>query len=337
MKYAVVDASYILSFLLPDENNPKVDVIVEEHARDICTLIAPSILKFEVLNGLSIACKRKRISQVKALKLITQFINEGGNVIFLIDQVEVNNNLQANETNLEINEFLKNYGIKINKDLIMESYPYNEVAIFNQGVVSFQTNYAYWPKLSAENFDKSNPIMAELESVVIPWTSSLEILNPDNTQIQLLAQTSPLSYSVTETFNLDPNFNPPVTKNDLKQYPMIALVKNELNPESSQDIQSTESGQILIIGDSDFISDPILNRFPQNLDFMLNSIDYLTLDPTLISIRSKGNTDRPLGEISNSTQTLVKTAGIILMPTLVAIYGIIRNIRRKKLKTGINL
>ncbi|KKS31065.1 MAG: hypothetical protein UU93_C0023G0002 [Candidatus Amesbacteria bacterium GW2011_GWA2_42_12] len=74
MKYAVVDASYILSFLLPDENNPKVDVIVEEHARDICTLIAPSILKFEVLNGLSIACKRKRISQVKALKLITQFV-----------------------------------------------------------------------------------------------------------------------------------------------------------------------------------------------------------------------------------------------------------------------
>lgn len=74
MKYAVVDASYILSYLLPDENNPIVDEVVEKHARDMCILIAPSILKFEVLNGLSIACKRKRITQVQATKLITQFV-----------------------------------------------------------------------------------------------------------------------------------------------------------------------------------------------------------------------------------------------------------------------
>lgn len=74
MRYAVVDASFILSYLLPDENYPEVDQIIEEHARDICELIAPDILKFEVLNGLSMACKRKRISQVKALKLITQFV-----------------------------------------------------------------------------------------------------------------------------------------------------------------------------------------------------------------------------------------------------------------------
>lgn len=74
MKSAVVDASFILSYLLPDENHPKVDQIIEEHARDICTLTAPNILKFEVLNGLSMACKRKRVSQVKAFKLITQFV-----------------------------------------------------------------------------------------------------------------------------------------------------------------------------------------------------------------------------------------------------------------------
>lgn len=74
MRYAVVDASFILSHLLPDENYPEVDQIIEEHARDICTLTAPDILKFEVLNGLSMACKRKRISQVKAIKLITQFV-----------------------------------------------------------------------------------------------------------------------------------------------------------------------------------------------------------------------------------------------------------------------
>ena len=65
MKRAVVDASFILSYLLPDENHPEVDQIIEEHARDICTLIAPDILKFEVLNGLSMVCKRKRVSQVR--------------------------------------------------------------------------------------------------------------------------------------------------------------------------------------------------------------------------------------------------------------------------------
>ncbi len=71
----VVDASFILDFLLPDEQSAYVIKTFEEYKKDQITLIAPIILPFEIANGLKYAIKTKRINQKMALELLEIFLS----------------------------------------------------------------------------------------------------------------------------------------------------------------------------------------------------------------------------------------------------------------------
>jgi len=61
----VVDASYVLSWLMPDENNPKTKVGQK---------IAPTLLPYEVLNALKSAVLRGRIREDLAQRLLKEFL-----------------------------------------------------------------------------------------------------------------------------------------------------------------------------------------------------------------------------------------------------------------------
>jgi predicted nucleic acid-binding protein len=64
MKRAVVDASVVLKWYLLDEvDGEKALNLLEKHYRGGIELLAPSILSYEVANGLVIAGRRGRLAQ----------------------------------------------------------------------------------------------------------------------------------------------------------------------------------------------------------------------------------------------------------------------------------
>lgn len=74
-KKAVIDASFILSLFLPDEKTKKVgDKFLILYNEGEISLFAPYLLSFEVVNGLKMAIKRKRITQNKGQALAKAFL-----------------------------------------------------------------------------------------------------------------------------------------------------------------------------------------------------------------------------------------------------------------------
>lgn len=72
---AVVDASLILSLLLPDEKTKeRAEKTLGFYQEGKISFFAPELLKFEVVNGLRMAIKRKRINQKLAKKLLKVFL-----------------------------------------------------------------------------------------------------------------------------------------------------------------------------------------------------------------------------------------------------------------------
>ncbi len=61
----VVDASYVLSWLMPDENHPKTKVGQK---------IAPTLLPYEVVNALKSAVAQRRITEELAQSLLGEFL-----------------------------------------------------------------------------------------------------------------------------------------------------------------------------------------------------------------------------------------------------------------------
>jgi len=69
----VIDASYILAFLLK-ENNFEVNEMMKQYKVRYINLISTTLLKFEVCNTLKTAVLRKRVNKSDAQKLLQTFL-----------------------------------------------------------------------------------------------------------------------------------------------------------------------------------------------------------------------------------------------------------------------
>lgn len=70
----VIDSSFILAHLLPDEKSQNVQRLFDRLKQESITLFAPYILPFEVFNGIQTAIIRKRVAPQLAKKLQEQFM-----------------------------------------------------------------------------------------------------------------------------------------------------------------------------------------------------------------------------------------------------------------------
>ena len=76
MKIAVVDASVILKWYLSDEEySQKAIGLLDKYISNKLDFVAPSLLEYEVMNGLIIAQKRGRVEEEKILTAIDGFVN----------------------------------------------------------------------------------------------------------------------------------------------------------------------------------------------------------------------------------------------------------------------
>ncbi|TRZ51994.1 PIN domain-containing protein [bacterium] len=70
----VIDASAILSYILPDESTPKnVLSVFRKYAKDEVILFAPTLLSYEIGSAIKSAVKQKRLNELTATGIIDDF------------------------------------------------------------------------------------------------------------------------------------------------------------------------------------------------------------------------------------------------------------------------
>lgn len=74
MKTCVVDASFCLAFLLPDESSEAVTKSFADFVGGHQRFIAPTLLPYEVGNGLLMAVRRRRIQKSHAIQALNLFL-----------------------------------------------------------------------------------------------------------------------------------------------------------------------------------------------------------------------------------------------------------------------
>ncbi|MBM5789707.1 type II toxin-antitoxin system VapC family toxin [Candidatus Parcubacteria bacterium] len=73
MNTAVIDASFCLTFLLTDEQHEAVTQAFHAYASGKIVFIAPTILPYEIANGLLLAARRKRIPPEELFVKLEEF------------------------------------------------------------------------------------------------------------------------------------------------------------------------------------------------------------------------------------------------------------------------
>ncbi len=269
--------------------------------------------------------------------VIDQFLMKGGHIAAFLDSIQVKESLETEILDLNLDDLLEHYGVRIGKEFVLDHS--NENASFNQGLMNFVVPYPYWVKAVRPYFEPMNPIVSKLEAIVLPWTSPLYILEKEGVDALELIHTTKSAWISKEPFNLDPSLTQNLSEKN--QYPISVLLKGRFTSFFSDDIavqedgylsKSDTPGYIFVIGNSRFIMDRF-TKYSQNLSFAMNAIDFLTLDESLISIRSKTAYDLSLKELSINGRQLVKFIGVLLMPILVVVFGMTRLLIDRKKKT----
>lgn len=262
------------------------------------------------------------------LKALDAFLMRGGSLLILVDGVKVEQGLFAIKNEVGLNSLLESYGIKLNHNLVLDIS--SGIASFSQGFMTYSTNYPFWPKIVKEGFDQENVAVAKLESLVLPWVSSVEILTDkinEINQVSYLARTTNRAWLQEENFNLNPQ-QIPMLSSGSSQFTVAASIFGSFNSYFGDN--NTDSGRLIVVGDSDFINDDFARGNLNNLIFFQNLVDSLSLDEDLINIRSKGISDRPIKELTDGKKAAIRYINIFGLTIVVVLFGMIRYYMRRK-------
>lgn len=306
------------------------------------------LLKQTKIDTLVLASPSQPFTEREIFEL-DQHLMDGNNLVFLLDGVKLNNQLQPEDPRHGLEQILTHYGITIEKNLILDDIS-NAMGAFSSGFVTFYQPYPLWPVALHSGFNVENPIVSRLEALFFPWVSSItyDSSKQGSAIYTELVKTSNASWSEALPIELDPqrNYNP---DSSLRKPHVVSLLvtgkitsafKDKSIPslDSIADEQtksqvsamdqsrliksSTSQGKIWIVADSDFLLDSHVQRQKENLILAQNAIDWLTLDPDLIKIRSRGSGDKPLKKITDDEKKVIKYKNTLGVPVLVILLGL---------------
>lgn len=298
--------------------------------------------------------------------IMDQFIMNGGKAVFLIDALRVNMDSAGNDGTfalpyqLNLNDQLFNYGVRINNDYIQDlnsgAYPVVTGNIGDQP----QIRLLPWPFFPIINKFGDHPIVKNMDAVYARFVSSVDTVKAEGIKKTPLLYTSkysrvlaapvPVSLNNLRKDIVPENFKDgPVPVAYLLEGKFTSLYENRLLPEGIDQSKFKESGEnskIIVVAEGDLVRNEINYRenepfalgfdpFTQtnfaNDEFIKTAMTYLLEEDGIIQARSKEIKIRPLDKIKIKDEKLKwQIINMVLPILLILIYGVARYYYRKK-------
>jgi gliding-associated putative ABC transporter substrate-binding component GldG len=281
---------------------------------------------------------------------LDQFLMRGGSAVFLIDHFSIpEGGIFPVPMESGVHDLLEHYGVRVNRDVLVEPF-YNAQVSFSSGFMQFRIPYPYWPRVPRDLLGREHPVTAGLESIVLPWASSLEVLADEGSGVraEVLASSSPSSWTVSGQYDFSPQkrVSPPMSKDERGERPLAVLLQGSFRsfwaekepPPAGEEAAPPEvvgespETSILVLGTSRPAQTEFLRQFPENAVFLMNAVDWMTFGPDLIGIRSRTSGERTLPELPRRTKTILKVGNVVIVPALLGLFGIVYLASRRRRK-----
>lgn len=299
--------------------------------------------------------------------VIDQFVMKGGRVLWLIDKLAMNmDSLEKKSTNvaipmeLNIDDMLFRYGVRINPDFVMDMQaapiPVVTGYVGNQPKQEIFPWY-YYPLLSAES---KNPIVNNLNMVKTEFASSIDTIETESVTKTVLLSSSKLSRLQMAPARVSLNIlrekaDPMMFTR--RNIPIAVLLEGSFNSNyenrlptiiaTSSDINfkpKSVDTKMIVVSDGDVISSYVskkgnvyplgYDRFTRqtfgNKSFILNCIDYLCDNKGVLELRSKEIKLRLLDPAKIEDPQLIQWINVILPTVLIIVFGLIFTFIRKR-------
>ena len=316
-------------------------------------------------DALIIAQPKKAFSDTEKFK-IDQYVMQGGNVLFLLDPIQMNidsipiGGTYAFAYNLQIEDLLFRYGLRVENTLVQDQQA--GLILVNTGKRGNQNQYQQlpWPYYAYLNKFSDHPIVRNMDVVYGKFISTIDTVKADGITKTPLVFTSKYTRVKQAPTKVDLNelkgeLRDPKSYNKshlpvayLLEGNFKSLYANQGAPPALKgtSVVSQGNGKVLVFADADIIRnefnkktgkpepidiDPARRQALSNKEFMMNALAYMTDKDGIINARKKEITLRLLDSITaKEEKTFWQFINLGLPVILVLAFGILFNYLRKR-------
>ena len=269
----------------------------------------------------------------------------------------------AQKNDVGLNDLLAAYGFKINEDLVFDRQNYYGPVMY-QGRMAL-ANFPTFPLVGPKELPAPEALtfMRHQGIMVFPFASSVELVGKPEGKVTPIARSTSASWRQTGFFMLDPQ-NPPKETSEVGPFTFGYALQGRLKsafaskpvPEGApgapaaaplasgaepagQLKESQKEIRLLVVGDSDLASDDYARIFLQapqfvpgygkNISFIINTVDWMAEDETLVPLRSKQVTTRLLTSKTEWGPLVARLINNVFLPLGFIAYGVVRWRMRK--------
>ena len=319
----------------------------------------------ERYDALIIAKPTSSFSQEDKFKL-DQYIMQGGKVLFLLDKLEASMDSASQENyfafpyNLNLDDQLFKYGVRINLDLVQDRVSGKYPVVTGEEGGKPQLQLMDWPFFPLMNRYADHPITRNLDAVVTRFVSSMDTVKAEGVKKTPLLFSS--SYARTVAAPVPVNINElrkNVKSEDfltslipvgyLLEGTFTSLFKNRFLPDEEDQAsfqERSKATKIIVLADGDLARNDINPRTGQpqqlgydqfsrytfaNQELLMNAVTYLVSEEGLIAARNKELKIRPLDKEKIRTEKSTwQIINIVLPLVAIVLFGVIRSMIRKR-------
>ncbi len=328
--------------------------------------------KYRILNkykALIIARPDSTFSE-KDKFILDQYVMRGGSILWLIDPViaemdslKTSPQLYAVPRDLNLEDMLFKYGVRLNNDLVMDINNLPIMLVTGRMGNQPQMGFIPWPYFPLLLPSNDHPIVKNLNAVKSQFVSSIDTVGVKGIKKTILLTSSDYSRTANSPVIVDLNSarrNPDERLYTKSHIPVAVLLegnfeslyKNRIAPSLANEeaigfIGDGEPAKMIFISDGDVIRNqlhrkqgyPLPLGYDQdsrqtfgNKDLIMNAMNYLVEDDGLISVRSRDIKIRLLDKTKILRERLFwQILNTVLPVLLVIVYGIVQAwLRRRK-------
>jgi gliding-associated putative ABC transporter substrate-binding component GldG len=255
------------------------------------------------------------------------FMARGGRLLVAMNRVDGDlQNSTGGPLTTGLEAWLQAKGIEVEPTFVLDaqcaSVTMQQQTSF--GMMQQQVSFPFLPIISTFS---QHPIGSGLESVLLQFASTIKFVGDTSKRFFPIAVTSEKSAVQSSPVSFD--FQKEWTENDFPNQNLIVAAAIE-----GRFAGNTQS-KMVVIADGDFpINGPpqqARRQQPDNINLLVNSIDWLSDDTGLIDLRTKGASVRPIRQLEDATKVWLKYLNFLLPVLLSVGYGLYR-MQRNKIK-----
>lgn len=302
----------------------------------------------EEVDALLVVAPQKPMS-ARALYQIDQLLMRGGSLAFFVGNVRPDlRALRPQSVPHGLDNLLGNLGVVLNRDIVIDRsqngrYPFPVRQ--GQSVVRQNINYPLLPKATMLN--RGTALTKGVDSLLFPFASTLALRDPlpEGVTADVIASTSSDAGRVKGLRSIDPFvFQNRLSSEETGSFPLLVTLSGAwpslfpgadvppaapdapTDPSMTPDDPSTRlrdgrPTRVAVVSSGDFVGN--------NRAFMLNLVDWMVQDESLVAIRAKDLREPELKALTEAEALRFKLVNLLTGPLVLLAFGALRWFSRR--------